>query len=569
MSGPSFHSYLLEANKESIFLTPTDQQQIHSIILNIKDSAPGHDGLSTKVINPVIETLLPPLTYITNLSFTEGVFPHELKIAQVLPLYKNSDPMLFNKYRPISILPFFSKLFERLMYNRLIDFIEKHQLLYQYQFGFRKNYSTFMALVVLLEKITAALDNSEFAVCIFIDFRKAFDTVEHSILLDKLYHYGIRGHALKWFSSYLTKRYQFVNYNNTSSDVKQITCGDPQGSILGPLLFLLYINDIASVSRVLFSVLFADDTTLFCRSKNLHELSTVINNELGNIIRWLNANRLSLDIDKTNFVIFIPKSKKEQCPTIHINGSSILEVDSAKFLGVIIDNKLNWLEHIKCISRKVAKGTGIIIKACKSFESETLLNLYNALILPHISYCVHIWGTTASIHLQRLYVLQKKIVRIICGVHPRTHTEPLYKALHVLNVEQIRDYSIALFMYKLTNCMLPSMFENMFISTSDVHDYYTRQANLLYVQYASTKRSQRTIKHFGTKLWNSICNVIDIDCAISTYKQRLKDFLLSWSLPILYHIVYPYFVFIFIIIIFINLLYYLHNCVFTCILAVF
>ena len=286
MSGPSFHSYLSEANKESIFLTPTDQQEIHSIILNIKDSAPGHDRLSTKVINPVI----PPLTYITNLSFTEGVFPHELKIAQVLPLYTNNDPMLFNNYRPISILPFFSKLFERLMYNRLIDFIEKHQLLYQYQFGFRKNHSTFMALVVLLEKITAALDNSEFAVCIFIDFRKAFDTVEHSILLDKLYHYGIRGHALKWFSSYLTKRYQFVNYNNTSSDVKQITCGVPQGSILGPLLFLSYISDIASVSRVLLPVLFADYTTLLCRSKNLHELSTVINNELGNIIKWLNAN---------------------------------------------------------------------------------------------------------------------------------------------------------------------------------------------------------------------------------------------------------------------------------------
>ena len=474
MSGPSFHFYLSEANKESIFLTPTDQQEIHSIILNIKDNAPGHDGLSTKVINPVIETLLPPLTYITNLSFTEGAFPHELKIAQVLPLYKNNDLMLFNNYWPISILPFFSKLFERLMYNRLIDFIEKHQLLYQYQFEFRKNNFTFTALVVLLEKITAAMDNSEFAVCIFIDFRKASDAVEHSILLDKLYHYGIRGHALKWFSSYLTKMYRFVNYNNTSSDVKQITCAVPQGLILGPLLFPLCISDIASLSWLFFSVLFADDTTLFCSSKNLHELSTVINNELGNIIKWLNANRLSLTIDKTNFMIFIPKSKKEQCPTIHINGSSSLEVDNAKFLGVIIDNKLNRLEHIKCISRKIAKGSGIIIKARKSFESETLLNLYNALILPHISYCVHIWGTTASIHLQRLYVLHKRIVRIICGVHPRTHAEPLYKALHVLNVEQIRDYSIAQFMYKLTNCMLPSMFENMFISTSDVHDYYTR-----------------------------------------------------------------------------------------------
>ena len=335
----------------------------------MKNSAPGHDGLSSEVINPVIETLVPPLTYITNLSLTEGVFSHQLIIAQVLPLYKNNDPMLFTIYRPISIPPFFSKLFERLMYNRLIDFIEKHQLLYQYQFGFRKNHSTFMALVVLLENITAVLDDSEFAVCILIDFRKAFDTVEHSILLDKLYHYGIRGNALKWFNSYLTDRFQYVDYNNNSSEMKQITCGVQQGSILGPLSFLIYINDIASVSRVLFSVLFADDSTLFCRSKSLHELSTVINNELNDIIKWLNANRLSLNIDKTNFMIFRPKGKNERCPTIHINGSSILEVGNAKFLGVIIDNKLNWLEHTKCISRKIAKGTGIIIKACKSFES--------------------------------------------------------------------------------------------------------------------------------------------------------------------------------------------------------
>ena len=152
-------------------------------------------------------------------------------------LYKRRDPTLFYNYCPISLLPFFSKLFERLMHNRLIDFIEKHHLLNQFQFSFRKNHSTFMALVILLGKITEALDNSEFAICISINFRKAFDTVEDNILLQTLYHYGIRGNALQWFNSYLSNRYQYANYNNTFSDMKLITCGVPQGSILSPLLF--------------------------------------------------------------------------------------------------------------------------------------------------------------------------------------------------------------------------------------------------------------------------------------------------------------------------------------------
>ena len=158
-SGPSFDKYLPEPNPECIFLVPTNEREISNIILNIKNSLPGHDGISAKVIKLIIDILAPPLTYITNLSLNEGVFPSELKIAQVLPLYKSSDPMLFNNCRSIAPLPFFSKLFERLPYNRLIDFIEKHRLLYQYQFGFRKNHSTFMALVTLLESITSALDN--------------------------------------------------------------------------------------------------------------------------------------------------------------------------------------------------------------------------------------------------------------------------------------------------------------------------------------------------------------------------------------------------------------------------
>ena len=525
-SGPSFERYLPEANRESIFLTPTNDIEIQRLINGMKLSAPGHDELSAKVIKPVIDSLSSPLTYIVNLSFNEGLFPSELKIAQIIPWYKNDDPMQFNNYRPVSLLPFFSKLFERLMYNRLIDFINKHKLLYDYQFGFRKNHSTFLALVTLLEQITTALDNAEFAICVLIDFRKAFDTVDHSILLQKLYHYGIRGNAHGWFQSYLSNRSQYVNYDNTTSKLKPIKCGVPQGSIVGPLLFLIYINDLSSVSNFLSAILFADDTTLFHSSRNLTQLTNIINTELTNVVNWLNANRLSLNVDKTNFMLFRPKGKNQECPSIQINGSEIKEVSSAKFLGVFIDNKLSWAEHINHISRKVSKSIGIIIKARKSFDNDTLFNLYNALILPHISYCIQVWGTAASVHIERLHVLQKKIVRIICGVHPRTHTQPLFQLLHLLNINQIRDYFVAIFMYKMKNNMMPAHFGQMFISAWEIHNYPTKFAerNSLYVHVVPNKRGKRTIRHFGRKLWNIVLDAIDVNCSIGSFKLSLKSF---------------------------------------------
>ena len=206
----------------------------------------------------------------------------------------------------------------------------------------------------------------------------------------------------------------YINMSNTIMPLqiwKKITCGVPQGSILGPLLFVLYINDIASVSNIRSSILFADDTTLFFSSKTLQEPTAIAKNELGNIMQWLNTNILSLNIDKAYSLLFSPKGKSEIRPNIHICGANIIEVDSAKFMGILIDKRLKWVEQVKWISCKIAKGIGIMIKARKSLESETLLNLYNALIF------------------HRLHVLQRKTIRIICGVHHTTHTDPLFKLL--------------------------------------------------------------------------------------------------------------------------------------------
>ena len=526
--GPNFKTYLPHANEDTIFIEPTNSDEIKKIITKLKNSAPGQDDIILNDIKSNLNILIQPLTYVTNLSLTQGIFPDDLKKAKIIPLYKANDPMLFNNYRPISILPLFSKVLERIMYNRLLEFINKHKLLYRYQFGFRKDHSTYMALIVLIDKITSAMDNGEFTLTVLIDFRKAFDTVDHEILLDKLYHYGIRGIAFDWMKSYLSNRQQSVSYNGANSSYKTINCGVPQGSILGPLLFILYINDLSTVSDVLTSILFADDTTLIDSDHNLTTLITRFNSELVNIVNWLNANRLSLNIDKTNFMIFRPKNKDDANPGIIINGTRINQVHKAKFLGVFIDDKLNWSDHIKYVTQKISKGIGIIVKARKYFNKETLNNLYNTMILPFISYCIHVWGKAADTYLGKIHILQKKVVRIISGVPPRTHTQPLFNELKVLTVNQIYEYYLGVFMFKLYHEKLPPLF-SMFDRTSDIHNYTTRQHDTFYINHVIKVRSQRTVRITGSKLWNIVIREINTNCRIGTYKAHLKKFLLSKS----------------------------------------
>ena len=336
----------------SFFIDPANEAEIIYIISHLKEGAPGRDEIVARNLKCISDSIAYPLAQIANLSFQQGVFPEELKIAAVTPLYKAKDPMMFNNYRPISLISVFAKILERLMYNRLLKFINKYQIFNKHQFGFRDKHSTFMALIILLENLVNAIDNGKCAVGIFLDFQKAFNTVDHCILLDKSYFYGIRGQAFDWFSSYLHNHQQLVNYCGCESNLKNIKCGVPQGSILGPLLFLLYINDLPQVSEYFMPILFADDTNLFATGYNLNDIVSEINKEIANIYAWVKANKLSLNIDKTNFMLFTPKCVPRSIKDIFIDGNKIVEVTETKFLGVIIDCKLNWSPHITYISKK-------------------------------------------------------------------------------------------------------------------------------------------------------------------------------------------------------------------------
>ena len=285
-------------------LEPVSEVELRKIILALKDSASGYDELDPRHVKLSCELIIKPLLHVCNLSFKEGVFPEELKIAKVVPIFKAGDSMKVTNYRTVSVLCVMSKVWERLMYNRLLNFVEKFNILYDLQFGFRKEHSTFMALMVVVDKIIISLQNGEFTIGLYLDFSKAFDTIDHEILFMKLYHYGIRGVSLSWFKSYMSNRSQFVSYNGDVSATRRIKCGVPKGSILGPLLFLLYVNDLASVSEFLTSALFADDTNMFASNSDLAYLEKRFNEEIKNVALWLQVNKLSLNIEKSHFMIF-------------------------------------------------------------------------------------------------------------------------------------------------------------------------------------------------------------------------------------------------------------------------
>ena len=308
-----FSQYLLEPSENSLFFTPTTIHEVISIVQSLKSSkSSGPDGLSMNLIKQIIHFIVSPLVHICNISLSTGSCPNLLKIAKVIPIHKKDDPSKLQNYRPISLLSSISKVFEKLVYKRLISFLNEHDILIPNQFGFRKNHSTDFALIKLCDKIIESLANKKHVIGVFMDLSKAFDTIDHTILLYKLEHYGIRGLALSWFEDYLKNRTQYVYYHSNSSSKLNLTCGVPQGSILGPLLFLIYVNDIIKSSNTLTYILFADDTNILYSHKNIDTLVDTVNHDLCNISIWFKCNKLSLNISKTNFIHFRTINSQDQ-----------------------------------------------------------------------------------------------------------------------------------------------------------------------------------------------------------------------------------------------------------------
>ena len=521
-----FQDYLQNPNKSKFCLKETEPGEVVKVINKLDPKKSGDIyNISPETVKLTNQAVAQCLTIIFNRCIKDGCFPNALKNTKVIPLHKGDSVLSVSNYRPISLLPIFSKIFERLIYNQFIQYIEQNKILDELQFGFQKNKSTEHAISAIISNITKASSKNYSSYCIFLDFAKAFDTVNHAILLDKLKYYGVTDSTLDLFRSYLSNREQVVEVNGVMSDWGTIQHGVPQGSILGPLLFLLYINDISKSSDILKFFLFADDTTVFYSADpNDPNTEKILNAELEKVSGWLAANKLSLNVKKSNFLHFHNGKSEKNTIELKINDTPVEQKDSTKYLGAFIDNKLNWKIQIQHIKTKLSRGIGIISKIRHSV-GEACLNLYHAFVQSHLNYNILNWSCT---HISSLDCLEKKIkkaIRIISFSKTKVeHTAPLFKKHNILPFYDHIQHRRASFMWKIQNGYIQTPLNNIFTKNAQNEQKYV-------LPFPKNEKDKRSFEYQCVKAWNMVPESIRKITTLNGFNYRYKRHLLGFPPP--------------------------------------
>jgi len=526
-----------------LLLQNTTPEHVKKIIRSLKPKLSSDvQGVSTKMVKFVGNEIAVPLSYIFNLSLESGNFPSKLKLCRVIPIFKAGDSLECDNYRPISLLSSISKILEKIVAQKLVSHLTSNDLLYCHQYGFLSGRSTEHNLMQILNFITNALNDGNFCIAVFLDLRKAFDVCNHEILLKKLEKMGIRGTAYNWFKNYLAGRSQFVDINGNRSDALNINISVIQGSILGPILFLCYINDFYRATT-LFTALFADDTTGLGKGKNLNELTAYVNVELQKIANWLRSNKMAINTKKTKFIVFRTRGKRidpDDCLLVY-NDNEIGIVEDPnliypitrvfndgaerhfKLLGVLFDEFLSFDDHIDSLCTKISKSLFCLNRIKNFVTNPALKSLYYAMVHSHISYCINIYGCATPTALNKLVIKQKEAIRIVCRSGYRDHTNPLFKQSGILPLNDLIQYSALKFMHKFKHNKLPFSFNETWITNRARNiEIALRNTENLYVPAHKLATLKRFPLFSFPKIWNQDTND-KLNPSLKIYLKNLKS----------------------------------------------
>lgn len=503
----------------TMVLTLVEEHEVADAIGDLKDKkSTGIDGLQTEILKSLSGHIVQPLKYIINKCFEKGIWPEAFKRSVVVPIYKKGDPTVVTNYRPISLITNLSKVFERILQRNLTSFIQKYDLISARQYGFKPKTSTEDALLALTEKINSALERGRPCLCLFIDLAKAFDTVSHDMLLGALYDMGIRGNCFHILKSYLRNRTQVVKLNNILSKSEEVDYGVPQGTILGPILFNIYINNLFSINTTGEIFGYADDTAVFYEADTWQELKLLVENDMKQIKDWFDHKLLTINLQKTHFIPFscnkanLPLFKKIVVKT---QGKvfNIESVQEIKYLGIYLDTCLKWNTHINYVIKKLR----FIIYKFNFFRNylpiKSLKTLYSALVESHIRYCIAVWGAALRTHINPLEILQKRFLKLLMSKNQRYPSDQLYTESGFMDVRQLFYFHVGVKYYLTGN------------KNYNIHSYNTRAPKYLILPSIKKSLSQRSFCFISKKIYNSIPECIKDLPTIFMFKKYLKTFI--------------------------------------------
>ena len=488
-------------------------------------------GFQQNIVLKDIDLMAPIIAHLVNVSQATGVFPENGKIARVIPIYKNKgSKQLYENYRPVSLLPILSKIIERLIYNKLFDFLVRYDIIFDSQYGFRTGHSTTHATLDFIQTIEDSIEKNEYAIGVFCDLSKAFDTLNHKVLLTKLEHYGIRGSSLQWFTSYLKDRRQYVEWNSCKSSTALIETGVPQGSILGPLLFLLYINDLPSATR-LKCIMYADDTNLLIKGRNIEQLVIDLNQELEYVNDFFKANQLKLNAKKTKIILFQKKNAADDSQLqVFLNSEKLEFEKEARFLGLTIDNNLSWEKHCSNVANTISRNNSLINRAKKLLPSRSLKLLYNSFTQPHLQYGVAAWGGCTGRNKKRIISIQKRTIRTISKSYFSSHTEPRMKKLGILKFDDLYKQQCLSLVHDCLNQKAPTEIQKLVkLENSQTGPSLRNQAtdkHKLNIPLRKTRAGSSSFRAKGPTFWNILPNELKNITKRNSFCKRIKSYFL-------------------------------------------